>query len=202
MDVSIGQGRYRYLISGNVQKVRYRDYLAGNAESLSLTGEVYNRHGGKVEIILEGEIEDLEKFDKVMQGDKKRGTASSRLCLATNIEYELFKEQYTGLFPTFDISYSTSYQEELNEQFGAAMAAMVLTNTSINELTTAMTGSFDNLDEKYHVISEDLHTMSEDIHTMSDNLDSLPDRISTKLCENLPRKMAEELVTVLKNQKS
>ncbi len=52
------------LISGKVQGVFYRLNVKQKAEELNLTGWVKNRSDGRVEILAEGEKEDLNKLIK------------------------------------------------------------------------------------------------------------------------------------------
>jgi len=148
--------RNRYIVYGNVQGVRYRDYVAGNARRFSLTGEVRNMPDGTVEIILEGDTGNLKKFKDFMDEDIKKGEASSDLCLATEIDYELHEEKATSKFQTFKVVYSDSVQEELNEQFAAAMAVQV---KMINDMNT----NFQSLDTKYHTISQNLGSLPKKI---------------------------------------
>ena len=189
--------RHTYVFSGNVQKTRFRDYIASHAERLSLTGEVKNRPHGRVEAVLEGDIIDLEKFNKIMKEDKKAGMTLSDDCFATDISYELIKEKYLGVFNSFSIGYSTSYQDEMNDQFGAAMVVQMFmsrsmvsmdakmssmdakmgsmdesikdSNKAIRELTTSMNSNFELLDRKYHKITQ--------------SLDRLPKRIAVELAK-------------------
>ena len=50
------------LIEGRVQGVGYRQWFAGEARSLGLTGWVRNRPDGAVEIGVEGEEEELKEI--------------------------------------------------------------------------------------------------------------------------------------------
>lgn len=170
------EGRVRYIVSGNVQRVRYRDYIADNARKLSLKGQVQNMIDGDVEVIVEGAPENLEKFDKIMQEDKKNKKASSKECLATDIDYKPLKEEPTGKFPNFSINYSISVQEELNENFGAALILQMRTNNAIHELTTQTNNNFNAMEGKYDKISKSID----------------------KLAEELPKKLAEELSKLIK----
>ena len=141
-------------MSGNVQGVRYRDYIAGKARSISLAGEIRNMPDATVKSSLKATQEISKKFGDFMDEDKKKGEASSDLCLATAIDYNLLQEQATQKFRTFSIVYSDSVQEELNEHFAAAMAVQV---KMVNDTNT----NFQHLDAKYHTISENLNSLPE-----------------------------------------
>lgn len=54
----------RVVISGRVQGVGYRAWVAGNAKCLSLSGWVRNLHSGEVEALLQGDSVIVEAFIK------------------------------------------------------------------------------------------------------------------------------------------
>jgi len=162
--------RSRFIVSGNVQKVRYRDYIADNARKLSLKGQVQNMPDGTVEIITEGHPENLMKFEEFMKKDKERKKASSDGCLATDIDYKKLDEEATGKFPMFNIVYSNSVQEELNENFGAALEVQMQTNTAIQGLTTQTCSKFDTMDAKYGIISENIKNLTTQLSKIAEAL--------------------------------
>ena len=50
------------IVSGKVQGVSYRDFVAKHARHLALTGHVRNLPDSKVEILAQGSRPDLEEF--------------------------------------------------------------------------------------------------------------------------------------------
>jgi acylphosphatase len=54
--------RYHLLVSGRVQGVGYRYFARDSANSLGLNGWVRNIRGGGVEVEVEGERGDIDKF--------------------------------------------------------------------------------------------------------------------------------------------
>ncbi|MET0241097.1 MAG: acylphosphatase [Sphingobium sp.] len=50
----------RIRVRGRVQGVFFRDWTAGEARALGITGWVRNRTGGSVEILAQGEVEAVE----------------------------------------------------------------------------------------------------------------------------------------------
>lgn len=54
--------RANLIISGNVQGVGYRSWAVSKARESHLTGWVKNRSDGSVEIVAEGERDEIENF--------------------------------------------------------------------------------------------------------------------------------------------
>jgi len=52
----------KILISGTVQGVFFRNFIKSQADKVHLNGFVRNLDGGKVEIFVEGEIDDVDVF--------------------------------------------------------------------------------------------------------------------------------------------
>jgi len=83
-------------VSGLVQGVFYRANAKRVAESLSLTGWVRNLRDGRVEIVVEGEEENLAKFIEWC----KRGPVG-----AVVESVDVTREEYKGEFKGFEIRY-------------------------------------------------------------------------------------------------
>jgi len=59
----------RYLVTGRVQGVGYRDWTAHRARALELTGWVRNRSDGSVEIVAHGNQDALDRLaQSLVQG--------------------------------------------------------------------------------------------------------------------------------------
>ena len=84
--------RFHLLISGRVQGVLFRQGARAKALELGLTGFAKNLIDGKVEIVIEGEKEKIEKFAEWAQ----RGPG-----LANVDTIETAEEEYTGEFEGF-----------------------------------------------------------------------------------------------------
>ena len=83
-------------VSGFVQGVFYRANAKRVADSLSLTGWVRNLRDGRVEIVVEGEEENLAKFVEWC----KRGPVG-----AVVESVDVTREEYRGEFKGFEIRY-------------------------------------------------------------------------------------------------
>lgn len=92
----MAKSRLHIYISGYVQGVFYRSTAKRVAESLSLTGWVRNLSDGRVEVIAEGEEENLARFVEWC----KRGP------IGAEVEFvEVNREEYRGEFKNFEIRY-------------------------------------------------------------------------------------------------
>ncbi|MFQ6083542.1 MAG: acylphosphatase [Candidatus Aminicenantia bacterium] len=88
------KARVHIYVSGRVQGVFFRDHTRTWAKSLDLTGWVMNLSDGRVEVIAEGEKENIEKLIKKL----KEGPPSARVD-----EVDVKREEYRGEFGDFQI---------------------------------------------------------------------------------------------------
>ena len=86
--------RAHIFVRGRVQGVFYRKHMQEKARSLHLTGWAKNVIDGRVEIVAEGEKEQIEQFLK----ECKEGSALTKV---QNIEVEY--ENYAGEFADFEV---------------------------------------------------------------------------------------------------
>jgi len=84
--------RLQARVTGRVQGVGFRYYVLGEAARIGLTGWVRNRRDGSVEVIAEGEQEQLERLVQAL----KRGCSSS---LVEDVKTDWLES--TGEFPGF-----------------------------------------------------------------------------------------------------
>ena len=83
-------------VTGRVQMVMYRDFVARNARSLRLTGTVKNMDDSSVDVVAEGEETEL----LTLIAKLKKGTILARV-----EEVHVVWEGYTGEFSNFRIVY-------------------------------------------------------------------------------------------------
>ena len=88
--------RVHLFISGLVQGVYYRQNTKENAQHLGLTGWVRNLPDSRVEAIVEGKTDSVERLLEWC----KRGPKSARVD-----SVEATQEQYSGEFKTFEITF-------------------------------------------------------------------------------------------------
>lgn len=87
---------WRLMLSGQVQGVFFRSSTQDKAKPLGLTGWVRNRIDGRVEILAEGQVEQLRALhDWCLQG----GPPEARVD-----DIQLTEEPVTGQFADFDVA--------------------------------------------------------------------------------------------------
>ncbi|MCX7911949.1 MAG: acylphosphatase [Dehalococcoidales bacterium] len=88
-----GLASLRALVRGRVQGVFYRAFVEGHAEELGLGGYVRNLPDGAVEVVAEGEREQLEK----LVGYLKKGPPAARVGEVT-VTWDEYRGLYGGSF--------------------------------------------------------------------------------------------------------
>lgn len=88
--------RAHIFISGLVQGVFFRSFTQKNAKKLFLTGWVRNTKDGGVEVLVEGEKENIEELIKYL----RKGPPLARV-----EKIEVFWEEFKGEFSDFEIKY-------------------------------------------------------------------------------------------------
>jgi len=88
--------RIRIFVSGKVQGVFFRQALKVMAKKNNVTGWVKNLPDGRVEAVLEGELEDVGRLIEWSHG----GPANARV-----EDVEIVNEKFSGEFTQFDVLY-------------------------------------------------------------------------------------------------
>lgn len=88
--------RFHIFVDGRVQGVFYRDFTRRQAKKFNITGWVRNLFDGRVEVIAEGEEEDLKKFVEEL----KKGPPAARVK-----DIKITEEEATLEFYDFEIIY-------------------------------------------------------------------------------------------------
>ncbi len=89
--------RVHIFLSGRVQGVAYRYFAEKWANSLSVTGWVRNLYDGRVEVLAEGDRQDVDGFlERLREGPR----------LARVDGFEMEWGEFTGEFAAFDVTFS------------------------------------------------------------------------------------------------
>ena len=159
---------------GEVQKVGYRDFVQTVARKLGIVGYVENMRDGTVQIVCEGEETSIEEFTKAIKVKVKFIDVEEVSIVETG--------EPTGEFEYFDIKRG-DMAEELGERLDVAVLYLDATKDELKDemktgfcavkeevktvgqkvdgvgekidvLTASTKDNFNELGEKYHVISE------------------------------------------------
>ncbi len=84
----------KYLVQGTVQGVFFRQFVKENADKLQLKGYVRNSESGDVEVLAEGEKENLANF----KAELKKGPPHSQI---RNVSVE--DKNFSGDFKEFKV---------------------------------------------------------------------------------------------------
>jgi acylphosphatase len=74
----------RYIVKGRVQRVGFRFFVEDAAQREGIQGYVRNQHDGSVEIVAEGDMEALHRFEMAV----RRGPSGARVDDVDTIEVE------------------------------------------------------------------------------------------------------------------
>ena len=74
----------RYIVKGRVQRVGFRFFVEDAAHREGIQGYVRNQHDGSVEIVAEGDMEALHRFEMAV----RRGPSGARVEDVDTIEVE------------------------------------------------------------------------------------------------------------------
>jgi acylphosphatase len=88
--------RAHVIVSGYVQGVFFRETTKRQADSLNVKGWVRNRDDGKVEVVFEGEEQDVQEMVEFCRRGPPHATV-------TNVDVKT--EPFVGKFDSFEISF-------------------------------------------------------------------------------------------------
>ncbi len=89
--MSSGHSEFRYVISGQVQGVGFRQFACTEARLRGISGYVKNLANGDVEVVASGPGEDLRRFEAAI----RRGPPGARVMELRRTPYE---DRATGSF--------------------------------------------------------------------------------------------------------
>ena len=173
--------RARLIVKGKVQKAGYRDMVDEVAYGHHLRGFVRNLPDGTVEIICEGEREDIEKFKVAI-------TIDTYHIQVTGIDINYLAP--TGEFAYFDVIHdedptkataeradaAARYMRELDQHMGEKLFQVSseiahgrdATVSAVVSMDNHMAGCFGGLDEKYGKFGDRLDELTKDIKELKE----------------------------------
>jgi acylphosphatase len=74
----------RYIVRGRVQRVGFRYFVENAAQREGIQGYVRNQHDGSVEVVAEGDVDALQRFEMAV----RRGPSGARVDEVDTIDVE------------------------------------------------------------------------------------------------------------------
>ncbi|MBU4341327.1 MAG: acylphosphatase [Candidatus Altiarchaeota archaeon] len=175
--------RARLIVGGDVMGVRYRDYVQKTGLLHGLKGSVENKPDRTVEIICEGEGDQVERFiNEIKSGEKKGRGEIDRYPLMDVKRVDVYLEETpTNKFTMFDIKYG-EMAEEFGDQIGASYGVLLDYDQYLKKM-----------DKKYGEISVNITQSSEAIKILADALTTYQDALMED------REAIKELTTGVKD---
>ena len=179
--------RTTILITGEVQKVGYRDFVQRVARKLGVVGYVENMRGGSVKVVYETDESTIEEFKKAINV-KAKFIDVQDIAIVETIEP-------TGEFEYFDIKrgdmadelgerldVSILYLDTMKEELKTEISGV---RTDIQAMNSDMNDRFDTLDDKYGAISQQMNTLTVELQTSTKSLVSLTEKIGALIDQKL-----------------
>src|SRR3989344_5067750 len=163
---------FEFIVSGEVQGVGYRQYVAKAGRKLKLVGFAENLKDGTVRIHCKGDEKDIGKFRKLINIQRPE---AAPLINAEHIE-EKQLAQGTVKQTGFEEKYSDS-TAEMAQGFSTGMNYMNLFRAESQTNFNRVDGNFKNINEKYDKISQGMFavvaSMEKRMEKTDKNIESL-----------------------------
>ena len=186
--------RLNITVSGEVQRVGYRDRVNRIARSCHITGIVRNCEGYDVEIFAEGKKEDLKAFTSAIRIDADPIHVES---------IDIVPGTYEGKWKYFEIERGEP-NEELGERLDVALTYLIRIDTNSQrsvEIGEQMLQKQDSTLEKQDSMLEKQDSMislqKDTIHEIQEMRDDFKDTLQTKY--QCIEQQLHEIQTVLRN---
>ncbi|HDH28667.1 MAG TPA: acylphosphatase [Euryarchaeota archaeon] len=178
------------LVKGNVQRVGYRVFVRQIADKMGIKGKIRNLEDGNVEIYCGGQnIESVSKFIKAINVHSK----SPENIFERNVEKiegywegEEGHEEENGYIKLdeemgrFKIDYGGESPESINnERLEVGSLMMLNLGQEIGNGFSTTHSDFQELDNKYDVVSTELKSINKNISQLDSNVSKLVDHLGT-----------------------
>ncbi len=170
-------------IKGDVQEAGYRVIIQKTALKMGFTGYAENLKNGDVEVVCEGEKEELDKFIEAI-------TVRDDFVSVENIEKKV--EKATGEFESFEVKvgdlafetfqgYATAgkYFNWLGQKVDDVGQEVKTVGQKVDNLTVHTDEHFNKLNEKYGIVSETLISMNKEQTRTREELTRAVDSLNT-----------------------
>ena len=153
--------RAKIIVKGRVQKAGYRDFIDEIAFGLALKGKVRNLEDGTIEVICEGNKEDIETLTQKIRIDQYPIRVEG-----IDVEYS----KATGEFRDFEVVREEDITEATYERMDTAARYMREMNTNLGEKIDNVGTKVDGLKDETH---SDFNRMDTKYDKVSEKMDSI-----------------------------
>lgn len=150
------------VLSGRVQKAGFRDFIDEIAFNLNLNGYVKNLDDGTVQIICEGEDENIKEL-------LKKVNITQYPIRVENIDVVYNKS--TGEYRTFEIIREEDLTTATYERMDAAVRYMREMNSNLGQKIDGLGDKIDVVGDKIDVVGEKIDGVGEKIDGVGDKVD-------------------------------
>lgn len=177
--------RAKITVEGKVQKVGYRDTVQEIAREHKIVGKVKNLKTGEVQIICEGERQEVENFIKEIN-------IKEDLIQVKNISTTY--EKPTGEFKYFEIEYG-DVPEEIAEGIGAGRRELIGIKEEVKSVkyeVKSVKEEVKSVKEEVKSVKDEVASVKEEVKAVGNKIDSGFDNLSKKIdsgFDNLGNKM-------------
>lgn len=166
------------IVSGEVQGVGYRQYVAGIGRKLKLAGFVKNLKDGTVQIRCKGDEKVISEFKKKI--DAKNPPEAPLIY----VEAKDIKEKRLPDGTVKEKNFKEIYDEpsaEMSQGFSTGIKYMALfnkeTQANLNLFRTETKSSFEHMDEKYDKISQAMYAVVEELEERNKTFENKIEKI-------------------------
>jgi acylphosphatase/uncharacterized protein YoxC len=156
------------VLSGRVQKAGFRDFIDEIAFNLNLNGYVKNLDDGTVQIICEGEDENIKEL-------LKKVNITQYPIRVENID--VVYKRSTGKYKTFEIIREEDLTTATYERMDTAVRYMREMNSNLGQKIDGVGDKIDSVGEKINVVGEKIDAVGEKIDVVGDKIDVVGDKV-------------------------
>ena len=190
--------RARIVIKGDIQEAGYRAFIMRTAQKLKLKGYVENLPDGSVRIVCEGKRKAIGEFSKEirLENDMINVESLRRYFSKPRGEFKRFEVKTSDLAYEMFQGYATAgkHFKMLGQKVDCVGEKVEGVGEKVDNLTVHTDTNFNNLDDKYGLVSETLISMNseqrktrEELTRAVDNLNSLVNSVNILIQEHIEK---------------
>jgi len=156
------------VLSGRVQKAGFRDFIDEIAFNLNLNGFVKNLDDGTVQIICEGEDENIKEL-------LKKVNITQYPIRVENID--VVYKKITGKYRTFEIIREEDLTTATYERMDAAVRYMREMNSNLGQKIDVVGDKVDAVGDKVDAVGDKVDAVGDKVDAVGDKVDAVGDKV-------------------------